>query len=156
MTARPILRRLDWRPRLTAYLGAVRSVSFGYGEGQLDCALFAAGAVEAMTGVDLADGWRGYRSGADGVRRLRDRGFDGMPGLLAHHCAACPPLLARPGDLVLLPRGAVGVCQGRLAYAMGRDGVKLADMADATKGYRVPTAEDAATEADDGGAPCPS
>lgn len=60
-----ITRLPDWRPRLDAWIAAAQGQVFVYGV--QDCALFAAGAVEAMTGIDLAAEWRGrYASEAEG------------------------------------------------------------------------------------------
>ena len=47
-TRPPMTRLRDWRTRLAAYLAAGRAKPFAYGEH--DCARFAAGAVEAVTG----------------------------------------------------------------------------------------------------------
>lgn len=58
----------DWHARLAAYVFDAGRTPFAYGSH--DCALFAAGAVEAMTGTDLAAGWRGiYRTLAGASRR---------------------------------------------------------------------------------------
>lgn len=47
----------DWGPRLSMYLREASRQPFGYGAS--DCALFAAGAVQAITGRDLAAEYRG-------------------------------------------------------------------------------------------------
>ena len=50
----------DWPSRLERYLQAARGRPFSWGEN--DCALFACGAVAAMTGEDPASRFRaGYR-----------------------------------------------------------------------------------------------
>ena len=52
------MKRLeDWPERLAAFVEARRAMPFRWG--QNDCALFAADAVAAVTGVDLAERWRG-------------------------------------------------------------------------------------------------
>jgi len=67
----PLHRLPDWRPRLVSFVNSVRARPFAYGTH--DCALFAAGAVEAMTGVDLAKDWRGaYSSLKEGLHVLRN------------------------------------------------------------------------------------
>lgn len=56
-----LTRLPDWRPRLAAWLDACARRP--YAPGTHDCALFAAGAVEAQTGIDFARAYRGaYRT----------------------------------------------------------------------------------------------
>lgn len=134
------LERLpDWRGRLAAYLGEARARPFAWGGrgGGQDCAVFAGGAVEAQTGVDLMRGWRGYRTPREASRRLREAGFEGHVARVAALLPECPPLLARPGDLVVLADDALAVCQGRLAYAVGPEGMVGVDMEEARRGFRV-------------------
>ncbi|MBB4620123.1 DUF6950 family protein, partial [Sphingomonas abaci] len=60
----------DWEARLAAYLEPLRARPFAWG--RHDCSTFAAGAVEAMTGVDPMPEFRGRYSTARGsVRALR-------------------------------------------------------------------------------------
>ena len=70
--------------------------------GVFDCCLFAADAVQAVTGVDLAERYRGYHGARQGLRTL-DRA--GGVGLIATRALGFPQRLdvARPGDLVLVP-----------------------------------------------------
>ena len=64
------MRLPDWKTHLIAYLADAARKS--YQPGVHDCALFSAGAVLAMTGVDLAAGWRGrYTTLTRGLRVLR-------------------------------------------------------------------------------------
>ncbi len=64
-----------WRGRLVAYLARTRGQPFVWG--QLDCGLFSAGAIEAMTGVDPAAALRGRYATAAGARRaFRKLGFE--------------------------------------------------------------------------------
>lgn len=63
-------RRQDWPARLDAYLRDCAARPFQYGAH--DCALFAAGAVAAVTGWDPAAAWRGaYDSLSSGQQALR-------------------------------------------------------------------------------------
>ena len=82
MIANMIERTNTWAADLTAYLASVADRPLVPGEH--DCALFAAGAVEAMTGVDLAAEWRGtYESLPKGMRRLKSAGHRDLASLLA-------------------------------------------------------------------------
>lgn len=66
----PVMRREGWPERLAAVLG--RPDPFVWGVN--DCCLFAADAVEAMTGVDPAIRQRGYRSARAAAGRLLRHG----------------------------------------------------------------------------------
>jgi hypothetical protein len=78
--------------------------------GQLDCALYGADLVLAMTGVDLARGFRGtYRDEAGARALMAAHGWTDMAALLD----AFLPRIERPrrGDVTLLNDGqAIGVC----------------------------------------------
>lgn len=116
----------DWQNRLAAYVEAIRAVPFSYG--YHDCALFAAGAVEAMTGEDLSKKWRGYRSLDDGIAKLRKAGIRGQVDLAASLLPEVLPIAAMPGDVVSfdIPGGeALGILQGRMFYAVTMTGLGL-------------------------------
>ena len=122
------MRLYNWESRLSAY--AARVAREGFAWGRHDCALFAAGAVEAVTGTDPAAAWRGqYRTRAGGMRLIRAAGF-------ADHVAAAESWFPRldhgmhlPGDLAVFPAadklGALGVVMGELAYVLRRDELGL-------------------------------
>jgi len=114
-------RREDWPERLGAVVDAARRRPFEWG--RFDCALFAADAVAAMTGEDLAAPFRGrYRTRAGASRALRRAGYESLEAL----CMALlgqpldTPTLAQRGDVVLLEAGngpQLGVCVGAQAAA---------------------------------------
>lgn len=56
----------DWQARLEKYLASARGRKFKYGE--FDCCLFVAGAIQAMTGTDLARDVRGLYGSAKQAR----------------------------------------------------------------------------------------
>lgn len=110
-------RLKGWQGRFTAWLAGVSREPFSYG--RHDCALFAAGAVEAMTGEDFARDWRGrYSTMRGGLRVLRKAGH-------ADHIALARALFPstvtpKAGDLAVIstPEGpALGVVQGQFVYA---------------------------------------
>ena len=126
------VRRPDWRARLAAYMAQVAVTAFR--PGRHDCALFAAGAIEAMTGVDIAAPWRGsYRSLAAGRKALADAGFASHVDVVARLFPETGPALAHVGDLAVLPSdvpdepGALGVVQGAGVYALRPSGLVLLD-----------------------------
>lgn len=96
----------DWETRLVAYMAAARErVRDG---DEKYCALFACGAVEAVTGENPADAYRGrYRQVADDLEATFDANFDERPMALAQR-----------GDLAWHD-GSVGVVMGAEAVFVG-------------------------------------
>jgi hypothetical protein len=132
-------RTPGWRGRLVAYVGGVRGAPFR--PGRLDCALFCAGAIEAMAGVDLARGLRGYRTLAEGRRRLAAAGYPGVGELVGAHLPAIPPALAGVGDVVELREGeelVTAIVQGPLLWAVTADGLGLLPRDRALRAWRLP------------------
>lgn len=133
------MRREDWHARLTGYLADCRARPFAYG--QHDCALFAAGAIEAMTGIDHAAADRGkYDTLRRGLARLRQR------QLRDHFAAAgalfeeCLPAQARPGDLVALRSDegrALGIVQGEMVYVASATGLAMVPRTAIKKAWRI-------------------
>jgi len=133
-------RRPDWQARLAAWLADVARTPFA--EGAHDCALFAAGAVAAMTGVDPSEGFRGrYTTTRGGLRILRRAGHADHLALATALLPEIDPPAAGAGDLAALagPEGpALGVVQGPQAvYVAGPSGVALAARAMAVRAWRV-------------------
>lgn len=108
------MRHPDWKLRLISYVGTCAKIPFAYG--QHDCALFAAGCIAAMTGVDLAAEWRGtYTSLKGGLAALKRAGYADHLALAADHFEKIAPAFAAAGDLAVIdgPEGAaLGVVQG--------------------------------------------
>lgn len=126
-----------WQERLAAYLSSCAQRPFVYGEH--DCALFATGAVQAMTGLDLAAPYRGrYTTFAGGRRVLRRDGYADHVALIAAHLpeTATP----RPGDLAVIdtPDGpALGVVQGAMVYVVGDAALSLLPISAARRFFEV-------------------
>lgn len=130
----------DWRGRLCAYLAQVSTRR--YRPGQHDCALFVAGAVEVMTGEDLAAGWRGrYRSLDRGRALLADAGHDDMIAFAATRLPEVAPIFARAGDVAVLTdeaqMPAFGLVQGSMIYVVGPQGLGLVSLSAAERAFRV-------------------
>lgn len=95
------IRTRDWRPALAAWIDDCRSVPFVFG--RHDCALFAAGAVEAMTGVDIAADLRGrYQDARGAARAIKKAGSSSLGDLTASRLPEVSPLKALPGDLAII------------------------------------------------------
>lgn len=113
----------DWEARLAAYVASVRDRPFEWGEH--DCILFCAAAADAMTGVDIAAGYRGkYHSRRGAASILKKQGKGTLIRTLNATLERRKPGRARRGDFVWF-HGAVGVCMGADALFVGED--RLAD-----------------------------
>ncbi len=128
-----------WQGRLITYVAGITYQPFV--EGQHDCALFAAGAVQAMTGQDLAARWRGtYATTAKGLAALKRAGFADHITLVAAHFAEINARDAMPGDIAVIegPLGlALGVVQGAGVYALIDRGVGIVPVAHILRAFRV-------------------
>ncbi|MDQ2069311.1 DUF6950 family protein [Natronospira bacteriovora] len=97
-----MIRRSNWERRLNAYLRSVQCRPHTYGEH--DCTLFVAGAIQAMTGEDLAADVRGEYASQEEAFAL----IDELGGSLEAICRdrlgePVAPLQARRGDVVIGP-----------------------------------------------------
>ena len=129
----------DWQQRLAAHLMATRRAPFK--AGVHDCATWAAGAVLAMTGEDLAAGWREtYATEDAGFEALRAAGYEDHVAFAASLLPEVAPHEARPGDVVAVTTDggpALGVVQGAHVYVAGAVGVRLVPRAQVTRAFRV-------------------
>ncbi|WP_113154788.1 hypothetical protein [Nitratireductor sp. OM-1] len=135
-------RRSFWRPSLADYFSQVQGRPFAWGS--FDCALFAAGAVEAMTGVDFAKGYRGaYTTLAGGLRLLRTEGFETHADFAAAHLTEIHPSKAQVGDIAAIAVSdaglfALGVVQGaRIIFLRPEGGLGTTDLLQAERAFRV-------------------
>lgn len=127
----------NWRANLTQYLASQARREFK--EGSHDCALFANGAIEAMTGVNLVEKWgKSYSSTKDGLRKLKADGF-------SDHIALAKSMLPvtetpRPGDIAVVPQpelSALGVVQGSFVYVPGPRSLVVVAITEASQFLKV-------------------
>lgn len=115
----------DWQKRLQIYLASITHKPLMYGHH--DCALFAADAVQAMTGLDLAEAYRGqYSTIAEGLHLLAADGYEDHVALARAHFISAPIVAAMPGDLAVFETQAgraLGVVQGAAVYVLHADGI---------------------------------
>ena len=133
----------DWRARLATEMDRQRLAAFDWGGH--DCALgLACGAVRAMTGVDLARGWRGYRTAPGALRTLRRRGYaslgDAVAAVLPEYDA--PFAQAQVGDIGVIPSdGEIGealcVVDGATLIVLTDRGHGRRPREDMTRAFRV-------------------
>lgn len=107
--------------------------------GQMDCCLWAADAVLAATGRDLAAGLRGTYASEDEAAAVLER-LGGLAAVGALAGPAVPPLAAARGDVGLVEFGgrlSLAVCDGPHWLVAGRRGVVPVPFDAATAAWRV-------------------
>lgn len=120
--------------RLREYIGAARGRRFRYGSH--DCVTFAGRWAEATTGRDILPRYSSLREG------LAILGDADIPGRLDAEFASVAPLMAMPGDLVLLPSDtdlpALGIVAagGLVACFVGRE-IGFVPVTAALRAWRV-------------------
>lgn len=133
-----------WRTALADYLGSC--VGRPFQPGQHDCALFAAGAVQAMTGEDFGSDYRGrYKTLAGGYRILKRLGFDNHADLAASIFEEIHPSQAMVGDVAVVVEDgnvALGIVQGEAVYVLHTTGrIGTVSLLGASRAFRVPFAD---------------
>jgi hypothetical protein len=134
------MRLPDWRPRLFAYVETARRQPFAHG--RLDCALFVAGAVEAMTGSDPAAELRGrYTTRSEGARAIRRAGYIDHVDMVRALFPEIGKVEAGEGDIAVVPVEddlALGIVQGSgHIFLVGEGGLMLMDLLAAKTAFRV-------------------
>lgn len=133
------MKTLGWETRLIEYLSKCSTSSFE--PGKLDCAMFCAGAIEAMTGENPGKGFN-YKRLATGYKQLGDRGFVDHVEYVASIFEELPSvLMAQRGDMVAIPgdddHPVLGIVQGEQVYVMGLNGLGLVPLDLAVRAFRV-------------------
>lgn len=138
-----IIRHQDWEDRLRTYLDRVKEDKFEWGTH--DCALFSADCVNAMTGVDPAEVFRGtYDTARGAAEALRTHGGGTLLRTMRQWFGEALESVhqAQRGDLVMLDRFTVGVCAGRYSWFVGREqgqeGLTIHPTASCRHAFRVP------------------
>ncbi len=116
-------RLVHWERKLAEF----HKVAFGrpFVWGQTDCCLTASDAVLAITGIDPGARFRNqYDDMAGGYRALRDYSGGGVAQTLEllmaeHGWPEIPVLMARRGDIGLVPSGLPGAASDAAAFCLG-------------------------------------
>jgi hypothetical protein len=138
---RTALRRVGWEKRYHLALAKAQSRTFELGA--WDCCIFAADIVNAITGVDPAQDYRGSKLAA--FRAINAAGsLNEFASRIATEAGLVPWPVARAhrGDVVLLPGDrdfdcTVAVCVGAYAAAPGQSGLTFKPMADALACWHI-------------------
>lgn len=136
-----MVRKEDWRRHLRTYIDGIRYEP--YALGQQDCWLFVAGAIEAMTGVDLATPQRGkYKSAKGALSIMRRTKSRNMADFAALHLPEQHPVQAQIGDVMAMPTDdkfgfSLGVLNGERVLVVTPTGVDTRDRSEAVRSFRV-------------------
>jgi hypothetical protein len=135
-------RRGDWHSRLNAFIDSVKRQPFDWATN--NCGEhFAAGAVEAMTGVDVAAKWRGrYTTASGAVRVMKKDGFANLGDMAASILFEVHPSRARLGDIACVPADgpfgmSLGVINGEVILVLGEKHMGLVPLARAMRVFAV-------------------
>lgn len=134
-----MIRLSNWKTRLVQYLA--QHIDEQYEIGTFDCALFAAGAIEAMTGTDIAAPFKGkYRSFARGYALMQAAGHADHVAYFASLLPEVHPSAAAPGDIAVVDvdgDAALGVVQGEMVYALAERGLVLIPLREVSRCFKV-------------------
>jgi hypothetical protein len=143
-----LLSRLPcWQCRLSRFLSLRQRDPFAYGK--FDCCLFAANAIQEMTGTDIAAYFRGrYSSRKEALALVKDYVGRVSIRLLTekvateHGMRKVSILTAQRGDLILIQRsrdyslGIVDLSGSRVAV-LGSSGIGRIALRDGSRAWRV-------------------
>lgn len=149
-TPSALCRAPDWEERLSVYLDRVRDEPFKWGSH--DCALFAAGAVKAMTGTDPAAAFRDtYKDRAGAAAALTKHGAGTLLKTVTSWFGQPKhPVFTQRGDIVMKDRNTLGVCVGLHSWFVGEEhganGLVALPTINCTKAFSLPFAVAASNE----------
>lgn len=115
-------RLSTWEEMLSQYIESKRFEPFEYGKN--DCCIFISGAVQAMTGVDPMEEFRGqYDSLLTSAKVLKSIGAGDLESTLDGKFPVVPVGKAQRGDLAFFD-DSVGLIAGSFAWFVSDDGLE--------------------------------
>jgi len=119
------MRILTWEDALSEYITTKRDEPFEYGLN--DCCLFAAGAVEAITGEDPRPEFREkYDSLKTSIKAIKEIGAGTLEATMDGKFPEVAISHAQRGDLAFF-NDSVGIVMGGFAYFVSDDGLERID-----------------------------
>lgn len=133
-------RKRNWYSKLAKYLNSVQRKKFVYGD--FDCSVgLCAGAVETITGVDLAAEFRGKYTDADGAKAaITSSGFETLGDLVASMLPEITRKQSHTGDIAevkTIVGEAIGVVFGEVIYVMSKTGTGIVKKSSGTRFFKV-------------------
>lgn len=117
-----MIRKTTWEEELSDYITSKRDEPFEYGVN--DCCMFAAGAVEAMTGENPMEEFVGsYKTLTGSVKALKTIGEGTLEATIDGKFDEVEIGRAQRGDLAFFD-GSVGVVLGGFAYFVTDEGLE--------------------------------
>lgn len=121
---------------LADYVDRVAGRPFAWGVN--DCLIMVAGAVELLTGVDYAEGFRGrYQSLAEGKKLIGTT----LLRFVGDRLDSIDPVRAVDGDIGAVKQGkewGFGIFIGPYLYVMTETGIGILSRTDAAHAFKVP------------------
>jgi len=121
-------RHTDWEVNLALIIEKHMALPFQYGVS--DCGYLVADAVQAVTGKDILDPYRRYKTELGAARILKRAGCADIGELFALHFKECHKAHAMRGDIgVVLYQGMIcgGVFTGSGFACKGKTGLMMAE-----------------------------
>ncbi|MCE9566376.1 MAG: hypothetical protein K8U57_30500 [Planctomycetes bacterium] len=130
------MRVEGWELLLAEHVREAYGRRFQWGEH--DCVLWAGRWVRLCTGKDLIAEWEGkYKTEAGARRIMKKLGYAVVADAVDDRLNPIPVALAKRGDILLGPSGALGVCFGRHGFFPGPDDVTMADTLTCPRAWAV-------------------
>lgn len=130
----------DWPMRLHAFIDGVKRNPFDWASH--NCGLFVAGAIEAMTGENVAKGFGKAKTVRGLVAQMKRQGFDDLASLAAFMAPEIHISQANIGDVAAIPKDdafgyTLGVVNGETIAVLGELGLGYVPLLQATRAFRI-------------------
>ena len=132
----------DWAARLNDFVDGVKRSPFAWAEHDCFCG-WAADAVLAMTGEDIAAQWRGrYKTAKGAAGVLKRAGFDNLADGMAAVLPEIHLSQAKLGDIAAIPDDTpfgftLGIVNGETILVLGEKAMGTVPLFKATRAFAV-------------------
>jgi hypothetical protein len=143
-----LTRLHSWEREFDSFLSSRIALPFAYGSN--DCCLFACDGLHSLTGVDIAEDFRGYSTATGALRAIRKVTGGSTVEDAAAYCAKkynipelAHPFLAKRGDLVLIEQSPGDLVMGLVhltgsyVVAPGGAGLHRLQLAEIKKAWSI-------------------
>jgi len=121
---------------LNEYLEQVRALRFR--PGAHDCGMYVAGWVNALTGVDHGQQWRGQYRSMKGLDRLMAKsGFGSHVDYVSSLFPEVSPAMAQTGDLAVVEARALGIVASDRVFVLRPDGLGHVSRLRAERAFKI-------------------
>lgn len=133
------MKKNNWPLLLAQFIESRRTTPFEWGKN--DCCLFVADALEAITGTDFADDYRGTYTTEIGAYRALKKHADGtIASAWSRYFDEIPPASMGRGDVALVEvdnEPACALCFGAKLWIVSKQGLITLPRAEAKMAWRV-------------------